>query len=219
MALAALAREREQRTDDRREVLLDVREDQVPDLCPITRCAREGVEPRERDEGLGPRVSELPAQLGRGVQGVARDHDRPCAQRAVEGDDELRAVGQKERDAVALADAERLKARGEAVREPVELGVGQRPFDESMPDDRAEDRRDRPRMTRGGVAEELLKGNGGRGERARHARVVVLRPRALGRDPDAQAHPPARYRTTRNRWSSAGGCVDNETGAAVAWPR
>src|SRR5205823_13067980 len=45
MALAALAREREQRTDDRREVLLDVREDQVPDLCPIARCARDSVEP------------------------------------------------------------------------------------------------------------------------------------------------------------------------------
>src|SRR5438128_8532843 len=73
-----------------------------------------------------------------------------------------------------------------------------------MPDDRAEDRRDRPRMTRGGVAEELLKGNGGIGERARHARVVVLPPRALGRDPDAQPHPPARYRSTRNRGRAPG---------------
>src|SRR5947208_5711426 len=204
MALAALAREREQRTEDRREVLLDVREDQGPDLCPIARRARDGVEPRERDERLGPRVSELPAQLGRGVQGVARDHDRPCAQRAVEGDDELRAVGQKERDAVDLADAEGLKARGEAVREPVELGVGQRAFDQSMPDDPAADRRERPRMTRGGVAEELLKGNGGLGERARHAGVVLLQPGALGRDPDAQPQPPARYRSTSDEWPTNG---------------
>src|SRR5256885_10778787 len=59
-----------------------------------------------------------------------------------------------------------------------ELGVCQRSFDESMPDDRAEDRRDRPRMTRGGVGEKLLKGNGGIGERVRHARVVLLQPRA-----------------------------------------
>src|SRR6266566_234726 len=91
----------------------------------------------------------------------------------------------------------RESATSVSVPGPVELGVGQRPFDESMPDDRAEDRRDRPRMTRGGVTEELLKGNGGIGERARHARVVVLPPRALGRDPDAQPQPPARYRSTR----------------------
>src|SRR5207249_672147 len=63
MALAALAREREQRPEDRREVLLDVREDQVPDLCPIARRACDGVETRERNERLRPGVRELPAQL------------------------------------------------------------------------------------------------------------------------------------------------------------
>src|SRR5213595_617840 len=69
---AALAREREQRPENRREVLLDVREDQVPDRRPIARGARDGVETRQRDECLRPRVSKLPAQLGSGVQGVAR---------------------------------------------------------------------------------------------------------------------------------------------------
>jgi hypothetical protein len=106
MSLAALARQREQRPEDRREVLLYVREDQVPDRRPIARGPRDRVETRERDERLRPGVRELPAQLGRGVEGVARDHDRAGAQRAVEGDDELRAVGQKQRDAVAFADAE-----------------------------------------------------------------------------------------------------------------
>src|SRR5438105_10765744 len=169
--LAALAREREQRPEDRREVLLDVREDQVPERRPIARRARDAVETRERDECLRPRVSKLPAQLGSGVQGVARDHDRARSQRAVEGDDELRAVGQKQRDPVPLADAQRLEARSEALREPLELGVRERSFDESMPDDRAEDRRDRPRMTSGGGGEELLAGNGGIVERVRHAYV------------------------------------------------
>src|SRR5438445_9828452 len=116
MPLAALAREREQRSEDRREVLLYVREDQVPDRRPIARRARDGVETRERDERLRPGVRELPAQLGSGVQGVARDHDRARSQRAVEGDDELRAVGQKQRDAVPFADTQRLEARSEAVR-------------------------------------------------------------------------------------------------------
>src|SRR6267378_257452 len=195
-----------------------------------SRRSRDGVETRERDERLRPGVRELPAQLGSGVQGVARDDDRARSQRAVEGDDELRAVGQKQRDAVPFADAQRLEARREAVREPLELGVRERSFDESMPDDRAEDRCDRPRMTRGGVGEELLEGNGGIVERVRHAGVVLLQPRALGRYPDAQPQPPARYRSTRNRWSTntcaiasresaPGGCVDNEKGAAVAWPR
>src|SRR5437667_3883617 len=50
MALAALAREREQRPEDRREVLLDVRENQVPDGRPIARRACDRVETRERDE-------------------------------------------------------------------------------------------------------------------------------------------------------------------------
>src|SRR5207237_5529783 len=84
-------------------------------------------------------------------------------------------------------------------REPLELGVRERSFDESVPHDRAEDRRDRTRMTRGGVGEELLEGNGGIVERVRHAGVVVLPPWALGRDPDAQPQPPVRYRSTGNR--------------------
>jgi len=204
MALAALAREREQRTEDRREVLLDVREDQVPDRRPIARGARDGVETRQRDECLRPGVRELSAQLGSGVQGVARDHDRARSQRAVERDDELRAVGQKQRDPVPFADAQRLEARGEVVREPIELGVRERSFDESMPDDDAEDRRDRPRMTRGGVGEELLERNGGVVERVRHAGVVLLQPGALGRDPDAQPQPPARYRSTSDEWPTNG---------------
>src|SRR5437879_1448076 len=125
---------------------------------------RDRREPRERDERLGPGVLELPAQLRRGVQRVARDHDRARAQRAIEGDDELRAVGQEQRDAIAFANAERLEARGEAVRAPIELGVRQRCFEKSTGDDGAEDRRDRPRVARGGVREELLEGDRGIGE-------------------------------------------------------
>jgi len=194
--LPLFAREREQHTEKCREVLLDVGEDQVPNRRPVARRTRDGVEPRERDERLGPGVRELPAQLGRGVKGVAWDHDRARAQRAIEGDDELRAVGQEQRDAIAFANAERLEARGEAVREAIEFGVGQRRFDEPTGDDRAEDRRDRARVARGGVCEELLEGDPGICERTRHAGVIVLQPRALGRDPGVHLSRRGRYRST-----------------------
>jgi hypothetical protein len=195
--LAALTRKGEQHAEERREMLLDVREDHVPDRGPLARRSRDGVKPRERDERLGPGVRELLAQLGRRVKRIARDDDRARAQRAVEGDDELRAVGEKQRDAITLANTERLQPFGKAVSESIESGVAHRSFDEPVRDDRAEDDRGRPRVACGGVREEPMQGDRGITKRVGHARVVVRDPRALGHDPDTQPQPPARYRSTR----------------------
>src|SRR5207253_10664670 len=126
--------------------------------------------------------------------------DRARAQRAVEADDELRAVGEKQREAIALANTERLQPCGKAVGEPVELGVDQRCFDEPVRNEGAEDDRGRLRVACGGVREELLERDRGIAKRVGHAGVVVREPRALDRDPDAQPQPPPRYRSTRMRW-------------------
>lgn len=111
--------------------------------------------------------------------------DRTSAQGAVEGDDELRAVGQEQGETIALANSERLEPGGEAVSEPVKLRVREQCFDEPAGDDSAEDGRDRLRVARGGVREQPLERDGRVVERMGHAGVVVREPRALGRDPDA----------------------------------
>ena len=65
------------------------------------------VERAEQDDGLRARVGELVLDLAGRVGGVGVDDDRAQLERAVEGDDELRQIGQHQGDAVTLADAER----------------------------------------------------------------------------------------------------------------
>ncbi len=117
VSFLALAGDREQPAEERREVLLDVRDDEPLHRGAGDRLLRDGIQAREDDQRLGARVRELTAQLGRRVERVDRDDHGPGAQRPVEGDDELRAVREHERDAVALRHAERLEPGREAVGE------------------------------------------------------------------------------------------------------
>jgi hypothetical protein len=54
---------------------------------------------------------------------VDRDDDHAAQQAAPEGDDPFRSVLAPEHDLVALADAERMQARGEAARGADDVGV------------------------------------------------------------------------------------------------
>jgi hypothetical protein len=79
----------------------------------LTEARKEHV---EQDDGLDPRVVELLFHLPRDVERVGVDRDRADPEERVEGDRELRAVRQHDRDAIALAHAELVESGGEPQR-------------------------------------------------------------------------------------------------------
>src|SRR5438046_1727767 len=101
------------------EPMITVRPDTWTSGMRLTPHSTQCMYARHPDELRGPRARGRRQHLGTREHGVTRDHDRARSQLAVDGDDELRAVGHKQRDAVPYADAQPLQARGEAVREPV----------------------------------------------------------------------------------------------------
>ena len=104
MTVLLLFRECEEKTQDRRHLLFDVRNDHMLDCGPGASGLHEWVEARKDHDHLRPRVGELMLQLRRRVPRIARNDDSASPKGAVERDDELRRVREDERDAVTLLD-------------------------------------------------------------------------------------------------------------------
>ena len=84
-----------------------------------------GPEEVEDYQGVGPGVGQLVGELAGGVHRVDVDHRQAGQQRAVEGDNELGAVGQHDGDPVARLQAVGAGGGGEAGNGVPELGIGQ----------------------------------------------------------------------------------------------
>ncbi|MCZ7546930.1 MAG: hypothetical protein M5R40_26935 [Anaerolineae bacterium] len=126
VALFPLAREGEERARQRRQVLLDVADDDGPQAGVGLDLAHGRVEEAERDGVLDLRVVELLAHPGGGERGVGGDDNPACLEDGVEGDHERGAVGHHKRHAVALLHAQVNQAGGERVGLAVECAVGER---------------------------------------------------------------------------------------------
>ena len=84
------------------------------------------VERRERDDELDAGGLEGLAKLAGGVERIERKHRGARFPRAELGNQELRAVRQQQRDAIAFPDAGGHERRGEPVAQAIELGVRKR---------------------------------------------------------------------------------------------
>ena len=127
-----------------------------------------GPEEVEDHQGAGACVVELVGQLAGGVHGVDVDHGEPRQQRAVEGDDELGAVGQHDGHAVLW-----FEPRGQQrVSEAFDL-VPQPPVAELRTQ---ELERGPVRVALGHLAQHVGQRGGG-GQVVGNAFVVVLEPR------------------------------------------
>jgi hypothetical protein len=105
MALLLLLEQREEPGEVAREVLLDVGRDDPPHVEARLHRLHAVVEARQRHHDDGARVAELLLELALRVGGVQRDDDAAGLPDPELCDDELRAVGEHEGDAIALPDA------------------------------------------------------------------------------------------------------------------
>ena len=132
MTVAALAGERKQQPQARREEVLDAGDDD-----PLQRWQSRphrlnlAEERREADHDAGSSVGQLMLQLGLDIKRTGWHHHRASPQPAVVGDHHLWTVRQQQRNAVTLLHAEREQDVGEAVGQHVELGVAERPSEEA----------------------------------------------------------------------------------------
>src|SRR6266851_4541332 len=96
VALALLARQREQHAQQRRKVFLDVRRDDAAQWSPPLHLLHPLVEPRQRDDRLDAVLADRAFELALGISRVDRRDDRANLPGAELGDEELWAVGQEE---------------------------------------------------------------------------------------------------------------------------
>ena len=122
IAVPALAEQREQHAQQRRQVLLDVRGDDAAHRRSRLNPLHPRVEARQRDDGLDAVLAERSLELRLGVHRVQRRDDGAELPGAELRDEELRAVGQHDRDAVVAPDAERRERGRERVAQAAELG-------------------------------------------------------------------------------------------------
>jgi ribonucleoside-diphosphate reductase alpha chain len=94
-----------------------------------------GVEAAQREHYLRTGIVKLLGQLPPGVKGIAKNNDRPEAQGTVISDHKLRTVGQVQRHAAALADAEGCQHCGKALRLQIQLPVSKAAAHEPRSDD------------------------------------------------------------------------------------
>jgi hypothetical protein len=151
---------------ERRQVLADVRHyEQVDDDTRFRDLLVEGI---LADHGSGAAVLELVAHLVAGVDRADRRDRGAALQRREIGDDELRAVDEVQRDAVAFFHAELGERAGEAVGRLAQLPVGDRAA--------IEHHRSALRGALGRLVEHPRDGLQGHLGRGRHALLVVLEP-------------------------------------------
>jgi hypothetical protein len=124
------------------------------------------------DDRLGARVAQLVLELARGVEGIDVDDGTAGAQRAEHRDRVLQAVRQHDRHPRALGKPLCLQPRAEVARQPLEVGVADRPA-------HAGERRPGGELLHGPV-EHLHQARVFRGiDIRRHARGIALQPDAL----------------------------------------
>ncbi len=99
----------EQEAQERRKVLLDVGDDHVAQSCTAANAVHPGVVGAEHNGDLCASVGQLVLQLGCAVEKVAGHGNAACPQDAIEGDDELGAVGHNDGNPIAPAHAELLQ--------------------------------------------------------------------------------------------------------------
>ena len=155
-----------EQTFERRQVLADVRHYEQIDGDPRFRDLL--VEDILADHGSGAAVLELVAHLVAGVDRADRRDRGAALQRREIGDDELRAVDEVQRDAVALFHAEPGERAGEAVGRLAQLPVGDRAA--------IEHHCGAPGGALGRLVEHPADGLEGHLDRGRHALLVVLEP-------------------------------------------
>jgi hypothetical protein len=124
VAVALFTHQREEEAQERREVLLDVGGDDAAQAGARLDVLDAAVEARQGHQRLDAVIANRPFELVLGVDRVERRDDRAEFPGAELGDEELRAVGEQQADAVAAPDAERRERRRAGVARPFELGVG-----------------------------------------------------------------------------------------------
>ena len=131
IAVLFLAEESEQQPEQRRKVLLDVGGNDAPDCRARLDPLDPLIEARQRDDGLDAVLSQRRLELMLRVGRIQRGDDGADLPRRELGDEELRAVGQQQRDAIAAPDAQRRQGRCERVAQSFERGAAEgRPLEE-----------------------------------------------------------------------------------------
>jgi hypothetical protein len=129
IAVPPFAQQREQQPQNGREVVLDVRRDDARERRACLDPLHPVVEARQRDERLDAVVAEQRLQLVLGVHRIEGRDDGAELPRGELDDEELRAVGEQQRDAVAAPDAEGAQGRRARIAQTLELAVADgRPF-------------------------------------------------------------------------------------------
>jgi hypothetical protein len=82
-----------------------------------------GIKQVEGDHRLRAGVLDQLRELPLGIHGVRLDGDRAQPQGGIEGDDELRDIGEINGDAIALPDAEAVESRGTGLDQPNEPAI------------------------------------------------------------------------------------------------
>ncbi|GBD18645.1 hypothetical protein HRbin27_01143 [bacterium HR27] len=132
VAFLPLAEQREPDASQRRQVLLDVRHDDMLERRHLVADRLHlGEHERQAQDDLGLRIGELVGELRLSIERVAGHDDRAGTQRTVVTDDDLGAVGQDEGDTVAWLGTEPDECVGEAVDGLVEFTVGDRLAEEA----------------------------------------------------------------------------------------
>ena len=106
----------------RRQVFVDARQHREVELG--ARLLDFLVQDVLADDGARPAVLELVAHFVTGVDGADRRHHRAALQRGEVGDDELRAVEEVERDALALLQPQARERASQPVGRVAQLAVG-----------------------------------------------------------------------------------------------
>ena len=126
MPFFLLFRQREEHAQHGRQILLDVGGDDAPERCARLAGLDALIERRQDDDRLrGAGVHRL-LELALGVDRILRRHDRTQLPRRQLRDDELWAIGQQQRDAIAFLDPFAGERVGQRVASAVELPPAER---------------------------------------------------------------------------------------------
>jgi hypothetical protein len=106
IAASFFPKQREQEPQGRWEVFLDVRRDHAPDSGSRLDGLDALVKPREREYGPDAMLAKRPFQLVLCVNRIEWGDDGADFPRAELSDEKLRAVGEKQRNAIAALDSE-----------------------------------------------------------------------------------------------------------------
>ncbi len=124
MTVLAFLEEREQRTQNRRKVVLDGCRDDVLETDAPLDAFHALVERRQRHDRLDPHRVEHPLELALGVRRIGADDHSADLPRAELCDQELRTVGEQQRDAIPLANTQTRQRGRESIALGIELAVG-----------------------------------------------------------------------------------------------